>query len=57
MIKKSKILFYPRVEYLWDTQYKNILIFFSLIKKIFLQVFFFEFWDPLGPLNKQNEEK
>ena len=35
--KNPKNLFYLRAEHVWDTQYKNTLIFFSLIKKIFLQ--------------------
>ena len=36
MKKNPNILFYPRAEHIWDTQYKNILNFFALIKKIFL---------------------
>ena len=35
--KNPKILFYPRLEHFWDTQYKNILNIFALIKKIFFQ--------------------
>ena len=32
--KSQKILFYPRADHFWDTQYKFC---FALIKKIFLQ--------------------
>ena len=35
--KNSKSLVFPSAEHFWDTQYKNILIFVALIKKIFLQ--------------------
>ena len=33
----SKNLVYNRWQHFWDTQYKNIFLFFALIKKIFLQ--------------------
>ena len=35
--KNQKIKFYPCVEHFSDTQFKNIFIFFALIKKIFIQ--------------------
>ena len=34
--KNPKIYFYPRAEHFYDTQYKNIFIFFALIKKFFI---------------------
>ena len=37
MKKKIKKFIFTRAEHFWDTQYKNILNFFALIKKIFLQ--------------------
>ena len=33
----SKNFVYTRWQHFWDTQYKNIFLFFALIKKIFLQ--------------------
>ena len=55
----SKNFVYTLLQHFWDTQYKNIFLFFALIKKIFLQnlveIIFniieniFKFWDPWDP--------
>ena len=50
------INFFADNPYFWDTQYKNILIFFALIKKIFLQTLVEFIFRVLG-LPKHIEEK
>ena len=49
-MKKKTIYLHPFLEHFWETQYKNNLDFFTLIKDIFLQtlveIIFWTPWDP-----------